>query len=160
MANLTDICAVLKNYFLKDYINYSDIHKGTFTISGHTFAPLDFTIKTGQYFRIKGSDLNDGVWMNTVDGLKDLRDEEFTGEIWLMSVPRDFEQLCDDIAAWRTKYENVNSANMSPYSSENVTGVYSYTKGSNGNSGGSGSVATWQSVFYSRLNAYRRMSEI
>ena len=160
MSNLTDICAVLKNYFLKDYINLSDIKRGTFTISGHTFAPLDFTIKEGQYFRIKGSDLNDGVWQNTTDGKKDLRDEEFTGEIWLMSVPRDFEALCNDIAAWRTKNEALDSANMSVFQSETVQGVYSYTKGSNGGSGGNSSIATWQSVFYSRLNAYRRIAEL
>ena len=82
MANLTDICAVLKNYFLKDYINYSDIKRGTFTISGHTIAPLD--VKEGQYFRIKGSDLNDGVWCNTAADLANLRNETFDGEVWLM----------------------------------------------------------------------------
>lgn len=159
MANLTDICAVLKNYFLKDYINYSDIHKGAFTISGHTIAPLDFTIKEGQYFRIIGSDLNDGVWLNTTDGLKDLREEEFTGQIWLMSVPRDFEQLANDINAWRSKYENADNANMSPYSSETVQGVYSYTKSSGSSNGGSDS-GSWQGKFRSRLSAYRRMSEL
>ena len=157
MADLTEICAVLKNYFLKDYINYSDIHRGSFTISGHTIAPPDFTIKSGQYFRIKGSDLNDGVWLNTVDGLKDLRDEDFTGEIWLMSVPRGFEQLADDINAWRAKNEAVDSANMSVFQSETVQGVYSYTKG-NGNSGGS----SWQDndVLWKRAVPYRRMSEL
>ena len=157
MANLTDICAVLKNYFLKDYINYSDIKRGTFTISGHTIAPLD--VKEGQYFRIKGSDLNDGVWQNTAADLANLRNETFDGEVWLMSVPRDFEQLAVDINAWRLKYENADSANMSPFTSENVQGVYSYSKGSSGNSGGSNST-DWQTQFKSRLSAYRRISEL
>lgn len=160
MADLTEICAVLKNYFLKDYIDYTDIHKGTFTISGHTIAPLDFTIKAGQYFRIKGSDLNDGVYCNTLDSLATLADEEFTGEIWLMSVPKSFISLCNDITAWKEKYENVNSANMSPFSSENVSGVYSYSKGGGGNSSGGGSSVDWQSQFSSRLSAYRRMYEL
>ena len=161
MANLTDICAVLKNYFLKDYINLTDIKRGTFTISGHAFAPLDFQIKSGQYFRIKGSDLNDGVWLNTVDGLKTLADEEFTGEIWLMSVPKAVITLADDIDAWRAKYENVNSANMSPYSSENVSGVYSYSKSSGGGStSGGGNSTDWQTQFASRLSAWRRISEL
>lgn len=157
MANLTDICAVLKNYFLKDYIDYSDIKRGTFTISGHTIAPLD--VKEGQYFRIKGSDLNDGVWCNTAADLANLRNETFDGEVWLMSVPRDFEQLAVDINAWRLKYENADSANMSPFTSENVQGVYSYNKGSSGNSGGSNST-DWQTQFKSRLSAYRRISEL
>ena len=155
MANLTDICAVLKNYFLKDYINYSDIKRGTFTISGHTIAPLD--VKEGQYFRIKGSDLNDGVWCNTAADLANLRNETFDGEVWLMSVPRDFEQLAVDINAWRLKYENADSANMSPFTSENVQGVYSYSKGSTGSSGSS---TDWQTQFKSRLSAYRRISEL
>lgn len=159
MADLTEICADIKNYFLKDYINYSDIHRGSFTISGHAIAPPDFTIKSGQYFRIKGSDLNDGVWLNTEDGLKDLRDEEFTGEIWLMSVPRGFEQLADDINAWRAKNEAIDSVNMSTLQSETVQGVYSYNKGSSG-SGGSSTGATWQEVYKRRLSAYRRMSEL
>ena len=158
MADLTEICAVLKNYFLKDYINYSDIHRGNFTISGHTFAPLDFTIKEGQYFRIKGSDLNDGVWLNTTDGLKDLRDESFEGEIWLMAVPRSFEKLANDINAWRAKNEAVDSANMSVFQSETVQGVYSYTKGNSGGSGG----MSWldNRALKSRALAYRRMSEL
>lgn len=157
MADLTEICAVLKNYFLKDYINYTDIKQGTYTISGHTIAPLDFTIKNGQYFRIVGSDLNDGVWLNTTDGLKDLRDEEFTGQIWLMSVPRGFEQLADDINAWRAKNEAVDSANMSVFQSETVQGVYSYQKG--GSSGDDGSnTKSWQGAFDKRLTPYRRIS--
>ena len=157
MSNLTDICAVLKNYFLKDYINYSDIKRGTFTISGHTIAPLD--VKEGQYFRIKGSDLNDGVWCNTAADLANLRNETFDGEVWLMSVPRGFEQLANDINAWRLKYENADSANMSPFTSEAVQGVYSYNKGSSG-SGSSNIGATWQEAFKARLSAYRRISEL
>ena len=160
MAEMTEICAVLKNYYLKDYVNYTDIHKGTFTISGHSFAPLDFEIKTGQYFRIKNSDLNDGVWLNTNKGLEELADEVFTGEIWLMSVPKHFAALCDEINAWKAKYESIGSANMSPFTSENVQGVYSYSKGSGGSQSGGSYAWTWQDVFKRQLNAYRRMSEL
>lgn len=159
MSNLTDVCAVLKNYFLKDYIDYTDIHKGTYTISGQTIAPLDFTIKEGQYFRIVGSDLNDGVWLNTTKGLEGLINEEFTGQIWLMSVPRAVISLADDIAAWRTKNEAVDSANMSVFQSETVQGVYSYQKGGSSGDGGS-YTKSWQDVFKSRLSPYRRISEL
>lgn len=148
MANLTEVCANIKNYFLRD------IYSGTFTISAGT-APLD-SLLDGQYFRIVGSMLNDGVYQNTAEDLANLREEEFTGQIWSMAVPRDFEQLCDDINAWRQKNEALDSANMSPFSSESFGG-YSYSKGGSGSASGSIGVA-WQSQFASRLNTYRRIS--
>lgn len=151
MAKLTEVCASIKNYFLR---SDSDIIRRTFTIVSGT-APLS-TLAEGQYFRIKGSVLNDGVWQNTAADLANLRPESFTGEIWSMSVPRDFEQLCDDITAWRTKNEAADSTNMSPYTSESFGG-YSYSKGG-GSSASGGSAVTWQSQFSSRLNTYRRIS--
>ena len=148
MAKLTEVCANIKNYFVLDR------KSGAFSIISGT-APLDNLLE-GQYFRIVGSALNDGVWQNTAADLANLRAETFNGEIWSMGVPRDFEQLCDDIAAWRNKNESLDSANMSPFNSESFGG-YSYSKGSSSSSGG-GSTVTWQSQFRSRLNTYRRIS--
>lgn len=148
MAKLTEVCANIKNYFLRD------IYKGTFTLESGT-APLSDLLE-GQYFRITGSALNDGVFQNTTEDLANLRPEEFTGEIWTMGVSRDFEELCNDISAWREKNEAADSANMSPFSSESFGG-YSYSKGSSGSSGG-GSGVTWQDQFRARLNTYRRIS--
>lgn len=151
MTNLTEVCANIKNYFLR---GDEDRKTGTFTITSGT-APLDSLLE-GQYFAIFDSVLNDGVWKNTPDDLANLRNETFTGQIWSMSVPRDFEQLCEDIAAWRMKNEAVDSINMSPFNSENYGG-YGYSKGSASSNGG-GSAVTWQSQFRSRLNTYRRIS--
>ena len=148
MAQLTEVCANIKNYFLRD------TYSGTFTLSTGD-APLDSLLE-GQYFRIVGSVLNDGVWQNTATDLANLRGETFTGQIWSMGVPRDFEQLCEDIAVWRTANEAADSVNMSPYQSESFGG-YSYSKGGSSSSGG-GTTVTWQSQFASRLNAYRRIS--
>lgn len=146
MAKLTEICENLKNYFLHE------VNSGTFTIvSGES--PLD-SLLDGQYFRITGSVLNDGVFQNTPEDLANLRSEKFKGEIWSMAVPRDFEQLCDDINAWREKNEAVDSAAMSPFNSESFGG-YSYSKG--GSSSGDGGTS-WQNQFRSRLNTYRRIS--
>lgn len=150
MAQLTEVCANVKNYFLHD----NAITQGSFTITKGA-VPLTSLLE-GQYFRIVGSILNDGVWQNTSADLANLRNETFDGEIWSMSVPRDFEQLCEDIAAWRTKNEALDSANMSPFTSESFGG-YSYSKGSSGSSGG-GTGTTWQNQFRSRLNTYRRVS--
>lgn len=161
MTDITEVCEAINNFFLKDYIGYSDIYKGEYTISGGAFVSPDFTLKPGQYFRIKGSDLNEGVFCNSSESMGTLKDEEFTGQVWLMSVPRSFVALCDDIAAWRSKYETAGNANMSPFQSENVAGVYSYSKSAGGSSSsGGGSSVTWQSQFAARLSPYRRISEL
>lgn len=159
MTDLTEICAECNNYFLRDYVNVSDyIHSGTFTIENHSISDISF-LKPGQYFRIVGSDLNDGVYKNTTEGTAVLVDEEFDGAVWAMSVPPAFVALANDIAAWRLANESTNSKNMSPFSSESISGVYSYSKGSGGSADG-GTAVTWKSQFKSRLNAYRRVYEL
>lgn len=153
--DITEICMECRNFFAPESkkADRSYIHSGTFTIYGHTVAPLDF-IQAGQYFRIVGSAMNDGVYCNTVAGLATLTDETFKGAIWEMSVPRAFLTLCAEIDAWRTANEAATSANMSPFSSESFAG-YSYSKGG-GNSAG-GNAVSWQAQYAKRLNAWRRI---
>lgn len=155
--DITVYCQECRNYFApaSKKENKSFIHAGTFTISGHSVTPLDF-IREGQYFRIVGSAMNDGVYLNTTEGLKELTDETFTGSVWEMSVPRAFLDLCEDIAEWRTQNEAIGSANMSPFTAESFAG-YSYQKGGGGSSSGSNAV-TWQAQFARRLSAWRRLN--
>lgn len=155
MTDITEICAYCRNYFVpkSKRENGEYKHTGTFVISGQTISPLDF-LKAGQYFRIVGSDLNEGVYCNTAEDLTRLQDETFTGEIWEMAVPRSFLVMCDDIAAWRTANEAVDSNNMSPFTSESFGG-YSYTK--SGSNSADGSNARWQGQFSARLNAWKRI---
>ena len=155
--DITEICMVCRNFFApaNKKETRSFIHVGEFTISNKTIAPLDF-IQSGQYFRIVGSAMNDGVYCNTQAGLNVLTDETFTGEIWEMSVPRAFLSLCAEIDAWRSKNESVDSANMSPYTAESFAG-YSYQKGG-GVSQGAGNAVTWQQQFSKRLAAWRRLN--
>lgn len=156
--DITEICLECRNFFAptSKKEDKSFIHKGTFTIAAKTVTPLDF-IAVGQYFRIVGSAMNDGVYQNTVQGLADLTDEVFNGAIWEMSVPRAFLNLCEDITAWRTQNEAVGSANMSPFSGESFAG-YSYQKGGYGSTAHGGNAMTWQAQFYTRMNAWRRLS--
>lgn len=142
------LCAELKNYFIKDR---SAIHLGDFEVKDGMVSPLDF-LKVGQYFRIVGSDLNDGVYLYN-DEPMDLKDEVFNGAIWAMSVPPIVIALSADIDAWRAKNEALDSENMTPYTSESFDG-YSYSKG--GNSKG-GTATSWQSQFADRLKPYRRL---
>lgn len=143
---LTDICAYLNNYFVRSKV------AATITIEGGTFS-AEF-LKEGQYFRILGSDFNDGVHQYPAT---DLKDETFTGEIWKMIVPETIIDLSAIIKEWRTKYENANSNMLSPYNSESF-GNYSYSKGSTGSAGsGTTNPNSWQSVFSAQLAPYRRL---
>ncbi len=143
---LTELCAELKNYFLRD--RDADIHYGEYTISGGSI-DLPFLLD-GQYFRIVGSVLNDGVYQYPVT---DLADEEFTGAVWAMAVPPAVIALSADIDAWNEKNADALS---SPYTSESFGG-YSYTKASGASAGGSGGY-TWRDQFASRLAKWRRLS--
>ena len=146
---LTELCAEIRNYFLRDY--RKDIHAGTFTISGGDIESL-FFLSAGQYFRIVGSIFNDGVWKYGEGGLTD---ESFTGEIWAMAVPPAVIALSEEVDAWKDANAEVLS---SPYQSESFGG-YSYSKGS-GSTGTSGRIGaySWQDQFASKLSPYRRIS--
>ena len=105
----------------------------------------------GQYYKLEGSALNDGVHLFPDD---ELRDETFTGYVNEMNVPVALLSLAEEIDGWVDKY---GDAALSPYTSEHF-GNYSYTKGS-GNRGNSQSGnISWTDVFRTRLNAYRKIS--
>lgn len=142
---LTELCAELKNYFLRN--RDADIHYGEYTISDGSI-DLPFLLD-GQYFRIVGSVLNDGVYQYPADGLAD---EVFTGAVWAMAVPPAVIALAAEIEAWNT---NNADALANPYTSESFGG-YSYTKAS-GNSA-SGGAYSWKDQFASSLSKWRRLS--
>lgn len=137
---LTEVCAEIRNYFVKD------IHNGTFEIVGGKITPLDF-IQENQYFRIVGSVFNDGVYKNTADLV--LTDEIFSGSVWAMAVPPSVVALAEEIK----KYNESDEAKPSAYTSESFGG-YSYSKATDEN----GAPIGWKKVFASRLKPYRRIS--
>ena len=141
---ITEVCAEIRNYFLAH--REQDIHAGTYTIENGSI-DLDDLLVDGQYFRIVGSALNDGVYQHPVNVLKD---ETFKGSIWAMSVPQAFVDLCGEIADWVSANGSIIA---SPYTSESFGG-YSYSKAS----GANGAALTWKDQFAARLNAYRRIS--
>lgn len=137
------ICAYIHNYFV--YARYS----GTFTIENGSIA-LPFLVD-GQYFRICGSRMNDGVYQYPTDALAD---ETFDGVIWEMRVPRAFLDLVAEIEAWQEKY---GAATAGPYQSESFNG-YSYNKGTASDASGRSVPITWQTTFGSYLNQYRKLA--
>lgn len=143
-----EVCQYLKNWFDKNhYMGEIQIENGALSES--------YGLLANQYFRIVGSTLNnDGVYQYPITTLTD---ETFDGAIWAMSLPRAFIALLDDIEAWKTKYASVDSAAMSPFSSESVSGVYSYSKNTGGNDTTKDKSGTWQGVFGARLAPYRKM---
>ena len=144
---LYEICQEIKNYFIDPD---RDIHAGEFTISDGEFSGIDF-LQNGQYFRIVGSALNDGVYQYPAYGL---RDESFDGAVWAMRLPPALIALAAEIEQWES--DNAEAL-TSPYQSESYGG-YSYAlKTGNATYGESGSV-TWRTQFGSRLNKWRRLS--
>lgn len=95
----------------------------------------------GRYIAISGSVYNDGVYKLGADTLKN---ETFTGRVWLLSPPASFIALCDEIA----EYDAKNPAGA--YLSETF-GEYSYQRSANTQ----GVTSSWQSAFAARLADYQ-----
>jgi len=141
---LSEICEELNNWFEQRMVF------GTFTISGGNLQ-VDF-LQEGQYYRIVGSVFNDGVYQYESDA-SSLRNETFVGAVWAMAVPTDVVSLAGEISSWIDTY---GAAVNSPYASESFGG-YSYSKASGSGADGANSGPTWQSVFHSRLNRWRKV---
>ena len=150
---LQQICENIHNYFIKE------LHDGVHEISD---GMISLPLLDGQKFLIVGSVLNDGMYTYHDTGIKNdddkplavgLQDETFDGTICALAVPPAVIALSGEINAW---VESNGEAMNSPYQSENVIGVYSYTKASGG-SGAGGSV-TWADVFANQLNRWRKVA--
>lgn len=152
---LQQVCEYIHNYFIKAS------HESGYEIADGMIS-LPF-LKDGQRFLIAGSDLNDGIYtyhsdtiMNDDDNQEaGLRDETFYGTVCALAVPPSVIALTEEIGAWVEKY---GDAQTSPYKSENVIGVYSYEKASYGISNGTSLPVTWQDIYKSQLNRWRKVS--
>ena len=60
---LYEICEHLHNFFDSRDGEYIDRAAGTFTISSGVISPLPSSLIAGQYIRIVGSLLNDGIYL-------------------------------------------------------------------------------------------------
>lgn len=142
---LFEVCNEIHNFF-----DYERVY-GKITISNGEL--VDVSLEEGQYFRIVGSVLNDGVYQYPADS-NQLLNETFDGAVWKMAVPRAFLELCEEIEGWKDKYLSVDSMANSPFTSESFGG-YSYSKNAASVADG-GSGASWQNAFATRLNAWRK----
>lgn len=140
---LSELCQELKNWFCDVE---TDVHSGTYTIEDGALS-LPFLID-GQYFRIVGSVLNDGVYK--YDEHLELHDETFSGSIWAMKIPPSVVDLVGEIDEW---IEKNGDAVASPYQSESWGG-YSYSLKSGGAESGA---LDWRTVFAGSLNRWRKL---
>ena len=150
-TSLTELCQELKNWFVRG------TYTGTIELADDGQICCDgkpIPILEGQYYRLKGSVFSDGIHLHPEF---DLPQETFPGTVWTMAVPKPVLILAQDISDWREKYESIESAAMSPFTSEQVPN-YSYSKSNNNSSSGeNGGVSGWKSVFASRMNAWRKI---
>lgn len=170
IETIESLCAEAHNYFeTSKEINDYAIENGIIS--------LPF-LSENQFFRIVGSKFNDGIYIYSEnfiirdatweDVLSDhpdwkalsekdwgnikhyaLTDEEFHGGIWPMRMPRAFLSLAKEVH----EYNLSEASKPSPYASENISGHYSYTKGSPSDN-------AWQNVFRSKLNRWRKVANI
>lgn len=149
---LQTICENICNYFIRDR------YEGRFEISD---GMISLPLLDGQRFLIQGSALNDGMYTYHDTGIKDdddseavgLQDESWAGTICALAVPPAVVALSSEIQAWVDA--NQESQN-SPYTSESVLGVYSYTKASGGH--GAGGSVGWMDVFADKLKRWRKVN--
>lgn len=110
----------------------------------------------GQWYRIEGSCLNDGLHKNPDT---ELSDETFSGTITLLAIPKALLAVAEEISDWVALNRTATQkAAASPYQSESFDG-YSYSIRSDltANSA-SGGLTGWQAAFASRLNPFRKIS--
>lgn len=141
---MEDLLLTCNNFFyrFKEFGEYS-IKNNKIQVRGKYIA--------GQYIRIIGSFLNDGVFkVKSVIGneieLENMNDEEFEGYICSLAIPNSFIELNQKIKEYKSKEKNNGIVSES-------FGNYSYSKATNS----SGNPITWQDVFTNELRQYKQM---
>ena len=122
----------------------TELYGGEFEIKDGSIE-LPFLID-GQYFRIVGSVLNDGVYSYPATGLTD---EKFCGAIWALAIEPAFLELVEKIQTWENENKKKNEG---IYQSESFAG-YSYTL----KTGRNGRAYSWKDEFFSDLQKWRKI---
>lgn len=148
-GTLEEILWHLHNWFEKDsqVLIVSDCEID----GGGLPASIADMLHEGQWYRIQGSWLNEGLHCHPDENLSA---ETFDGSITLMRIPAPLLRVAEDIDAWKAK--NAEALD-SPYASESFGG-YTYTlKGEMSSQNGSQGLSGWRAVFRDRLNPWRKL---
>jgi len=137
MINL--ILSKINNYFYKFYeVGEYEIIDSTLQVKGEYFK--------GQYIRIEGSTLNDGVHLvtkvdNDIITVSDLTTEGFEGTISSLAIPK-------DVLSVIPRLEQFNNDNKPSNIVSESFGTYSYSMKQE---------STWWDAFKGELMQYRKM---
>ena len=151
---LEEVLWHIHNWFERDSIAASSC-----TIDdGQLPTSITSNLVEGQWYRVEGSILNDGLHLHPDTNLQD---ETFDGTITPLVIPKPLLRIVNEIQEWvELTQEARNKALASPYQSESFDG-YSYSiRGdltSNSASGGPTGLSGWQAVFATRLNPWRKI---
>lgn len=132
--------------FLRNDFHTDEFKESTFEIKDGTIS-LPFLVE-GQYYKIEGSKLNDGVYLYPTEGLLD---ESFSGRITALAIPRALRDKLPEFEkyeAWRSE----QIAKGGAYTSESFNG-YSYSIQTNPD----GSLFTACQYFKEFLNQWRKI---
>ena len=139
-------------YHIHNWFERESISSNVRIEDGSLPASVSSHLLEGQWYRIEGSVLNDGLHKHPAD---DLTDETFEGTVTTLVIPRPLLRVAEDIAAWQ---EANGKAVDGPYASESFDG-YSYSlKSDSGANSGSGGLSGWRLAFRDRLNPFRKIS--
>ena len=164
-GTLEEVLSHIHNWFPAGTASVEDCE-----ISGGALpASVSATLLDGQWYRIQGSILNDGLhlYRSTYPSgqSSDLEDETFDGTITSLAIPKVLLGIVEEIQQWIADYKAAReylsqTASKGAYQSESFGG-YSYAirgdLASNSGSGGSGGLSGWQAEFASRLSPWRKM---
>lgn len=145
---LAAVLAYMNNWFDRDGRRYWHVESGELSIEGGSLSGAGEWLADGQWFRIEGSRLNDGLHQHPC---YDLHDEVFEGRAYELRIPAAVVELAERIGEW----EQANGeASRGLYASESFGG-YSYTlKDAGAADGGSGG---WQQAFAGDLKRWRKL---
>lgn len=141
---LENVLKFLNNHF------YMWQEIGGFVINGDKIR-VKANYLQGQYIRITGSILNNGVYqVKSVEGdtieVEGLTNEIFEGCIFGLAIPKDLLTLVEHIEEYEKENKKSNIISES-------FGGYSYTKATDT----SGNIANWESVYFNDLCKYRKI---
>ena len=148
-TTLEDILCHIHNWFERESVTAKVEIAG-----GELPASVSERLLEGQWYRIDGSYLNDGLHQHPDT---ELSDETFDGTISLLAIPRPLLRLAQRIQDYIDQTADATEkARRSPFQSESFDG-YSYSlKSGNGSNSASGGLSGWQSEFAGELNAWRK----
>lgn len=138
----------LHNWFERETIKVASCH-----IDGGSL-PTSITerLLDGQFYRIEGSYLNDGLHQHPDT---ELADETFDGSVSLLAIPKALLLVVDEISDWQSAN---GTAVDGPYASESFGG-YTYSLKSDAGAGSSsGGLSGWRLAFRDKLNHWRKIS--